>query len=203
MIPVAALEEVVILGGAQARTILAGVAEESPAQTRSLPGQTDQVVTLLVNPDEQLWPPTRVSVRGRECRVLGRQSVPWAGVGALVTCVRVNPDLPDWAEVVRRTESALGIDGRLSAVDESLWAGPVHIVTELPWVVDSGGAEATVDKATVALPLDAPYEPGLVLKVTESRALPAGVELTLMGQSLDSTADLRRVAGYRRGRGST
>lgn len=200
MIPVAALETVQILG-AEPREILAGVTDGSPAQTKSLPGQTDQVVTLLVNPDEQLWPPARVRVRGRECRVLGSQSVPWAGVGALITCEQVNPDLPDLVRISRRTKDELDVStGRIQHVDEPVWSGPAHIVTGVPWVVESGGEETALDKATITLPNEAPYESGFVLRVTDART-PAlvDVELTLMGEVLDSASDLYRVVGYRKG----
>lgn len=191
-----ALETVTVDDGS---TFLAGVAEDVPAQNE-MTGWTTQRVTLMSQDAVVLDPPTRVEVRGQGMRVLGTQLSPFT-TWSLINCERVNLDLPDTVEigaaVARVMDPVTGLfpDGFTVA-----WSGSAHIVSGVPETVDMAGEDAPRDRVTITLPLDAPYATGLEVRVTESRTPGlTGAVFTLSGEVLDSTADARRVIGYRPG----
>jgi len=196
------LEDAQILGDVP-RTVQVGVSEHAPTQTTAdSPGRTTQSVMLMVVDGERLDPPLRLLVRGSELRVLGTQVAPFTDGPSLVTCERVNPDLPDEVVVVEETGPAVldVTDAVYVTPTATLWAGAAHIVSGVPSVVDSGGEDMPLDKVTITMPQDAPYREGLRVDVTTSRTPGlVGASFKLSGEILDSATTLRRVVGYRPG----
>lgn len=189
--------------GVVPREVQVGVSEHQPSQTTTdSPGQTSQRVMLLVPSGERLDPPLRVVVRGAELRVMGTQSAPFVGAPSLVTCERVNPDLPDEVSLIEVTGPPVldVVSGLYVAATATLWSGPAHVVSGVPSTVDAAGEDAPLDRVTATLPLAAPYKAGLSVDVTTSRTPGmVGAIFKLSGEVLDSGASLRRVIGYRQG----
>lgn len=182
-------------------TLQVAVAELAPSQTMEAGGQTSQNVALLLPSRERLDPPTRLLLRDSELRVLGTQIPPWSDAPAVVTCERVNPDLPDLVTVLDVTGRALDDEtGRYVDIKTTLWSGSAHIVSGLPATVEAAGESAPLDKVTITLPLDAPYREGLRVHVDSARTPGvSGGDFGMSGEVLDSSAALRRVIGYRLG----
>lgn len=176
------------------------VSEHAPSAQAGSTGQTMQRIKLLVSGALSLLPPERITVRGVEVRVLGTQAPPMPGEAAIVTCERVNPDLPDDIKIIRLEEAGSLDDetGRFAPVEEELWEGAAHVVSGVPATVESAGADAPLDKVTVTTPLSAPYAAGLHIRIATTRTpgIP-GADFVMSGEVLDSTADLRRVIAYR------
>lgn len=184
-----------------AGSFMALVSERAPSAATGRGGETVQVVKLLVPDGRRIDPPARLLVRGAEVRVLGTQAPPVPGGESLVTCERVNPDLPDDGSLVRAGAPVLDDGtGRLVVVETVLWSGPVHVASGVPSAVEAGGESGPLDKVTVTLPMSAPVANGDVLRVTLSRnpAVAAG-DYRVEGEVLDSSSALRRVVAYRLG----
>lgn len=196
------MENVQVLDGGS-RVIQAGVLESAPSQAEvSSPGQVSQQVTLLLPSGERLNPPLRLMVDGSELRVVGTQAAPFPDAPSLVTCERINPNLPDEVTITEETGSAvLDVDTGLYVTPASpIWSGAAHVVSGVPGVVEAGGEDAPLDKVTITVPLSAPYGDGFRMQVTSSRAPGLqGAAFKLSGEVLDSTASLRRMVGYRQG----
>lgn len=176
-----------------------GVSEHAPSSQAGTPGQTMQRFQLLLPTRERLTPPTRLQVRGLELRVLGTQVAPWPDAPSIVTCELVNPDLPDDAQLIRTGDEVLDdTTGRFIAAETVLWSGGVHINSGVPATVEAAGVDAPLDKVTITMPLIAPYEAGLIVRVTSGRTPGVGgVDYRISGEVLDSSAALRRVVAYR------
>ena len=194
----ATLEAVVIVNGA---TIQAAVMESAPSAAEGDPGQTTQKVTLLLPDGSRLDPPVRVEARGAELRVLGTQTPPWPGAPSLVTCERVNLDLPDAVTIRNPGARVLNTaTGRFDATPATLWSGMGNVVSGVPATITAEGETAPLDRVTITLPLAAPYAENLEAVVTAART-PAlsGAVFRLSGEVVDSTSMARRVIGYRLG----
>lgn len=179
-----------------------GVSEHAPTSQAATDGQTMQRFKLLSLDGERLVPPARVVVRDSEMRVLGTQAPPWAGAPSIVTCELVNPDLPDDVSILGPASKDLDdVTGRFTDNDTARWSGAAHVVTGVPATVESAGVDTPLDKATITLPLEAPYAEGLRVRIVTSRTpgVP-GRDFVMSGEVLDSSASLRRVVCYRSGR---
>lgn len=196
------LEPVETLNPGTPLALRAGVAEAAPSQSMEVDGETRQRITLMLPSGEYLAPPMRLMVRGDMVRVLGTQRAAFKGAPSLVTCERVNPDLPDEVSLIEVTgPPVLDVtSGLYVAATVTLWSGPAHVVSGVPATVDAAGEDAPLDRVTVTLPMAAPYRAGLSVDVTTSRTPGlVGATFKLSGEVLDSGASLRRVIGYRQG----
>lgn len=194
----AGAESVEIVGGG---TMRAGVLEGDPRAAVGKPGQTAQRVQLLALDGRRLDPPARLVVRGSVVRVLGTQVPPWPGEPSIVTCERVNPNLPDRVRLVSVGARTLDpVTALYTEVTTQVWTGDAHVVSGVPSTVDLEGEDAPLDRVTVTVPLSAPYAEGLRVEVTDSR-VPGltGRHFTASGEVLDSDAALRRFVAYRPG----
>ena len=163
-------------------------------------GQTTQRVTLLLPNTQRLNPPTRLRLPdGTEVRVLGSQLGPSWDSTTLVTCERVNPDLPDEVSIGSLSRGQFDADTNKHAeVFSEHWRGEANITGTDPGVVDSAGERAPLDEVTITLPLTATVEPDLIVEVLASRHPSVRGYRYRMGGEIDSsTADLRRVIAYR------
>ena len=196
------MESAVVVGSVPATTVQVAVSEHAPTVAGDRGGQTVQRVKLLLYSGERLSPPMRLLLRGAELRIIGTQAPPFGGLPAIVTCERVNPDLPDRVTIVELGPQVLNeTTGRLEATETTRWSGAAHIASGVPTMVESAGEDAPLDRVTVTLPLDAPAAEGLRVRVTDARTPGmAGDDFTISGEVLESTAALRRVVAYRSGR---
>lgn len=185
------------------RLLQVGVSEARPSEAQQgIPGQTSQRVSLMIPSGDLLDPPLRLVVRGREVRVIGTQAPPFMGAPSLVTCERVNPDLPDEVTITEATgPPVLDVEtGLYVAPVATLWSGPAYVTSGVPATVDVSGEVSPLDKVTIVIPPVAPYRADLRVEVTISRAPGlVGARFKLSGEVLDSGAALRRVVGYRQG----
>lgn len=90
--------------------------------------------------------------------------------------------------------------GRFAEGGTALWsAAAMSLLARLP-LSDVAGEDAPLDRVTaVTLPLDAPYAAGHEGACRVVAHLMSGAVFRLSGEVLDSTADARRVIGYRLG----
>ena len=192
------LEDVEVLG--EGRIVSAAVSERRPTPT-VMGGTIPQRFQLLLPSGERLDPPVRVAVRGLMLRVLGTQAPPFAGEPSLVTCERALLDLPDTVNIVAPGTRAMNTaTGRFAEGGTAPWSGAAHVASGAPAAIDVAGEDAPLDRVTVTLPLDAPYAAGHEVHVASSRTPGlSGAVFRLSGEVLDSTADARRVIGYRLG----
>lgn len=193
------LEDVTVVG--EDRVIRASVSESRPSGRQAERGSSSQRITLLIPTGEHLAPPTRLTVRGRVVRVVGTQAPPFAAEPSLVTCELVTLDLPDTVQIVAPGARVLDkATGRFVTASTVEWTGAAHVASGLPSAVDVAGEESTLDKVTITLPLDAPSTNDREVHVVTART-PAlvGAVFRVSGEVLDSSADARRVIGYRQG----
>lgn len=178
------------------------VAEASPSEARETGGELTQRISLLVPSRARLLPPARIVVRGDEMRVLGTQISPWPDAPSVVTCERINPDLPDDVTVLEVTGEALNDEtGRIEQTTAPLWSGAAHITSGVPATVEAAGEDAPLEKVTITLPLAAPVKEGYRVRVVTARTPGVtGDDFEISGELLDSSGVLRRVVGYRLGR---
>lgn len=196
------LEPAVVVGSDPLVTMRVGVAELTPSEVSQRDtGQTRQSVSLLLPTRERLDPPTRLMVRGKELRVLGTQVGAWPTAPSVVTCERVNANLPDLLRIVSVGDRVLDPEtARYTETETTLWEGAGHVVSGIPSTVDLAGEDAPLDRVTVTVPLAAPYAVGLRLEVVEARTPGlTGRHFTASGEVLDSDAELRRFIAYRPG----
>lgn len=191
------LETVTVVG--PGTPLAAMVSERAPGRRDDDHGQTGQTISLLLPSGEQLDPPMRLLVRGRELRVLGTQQPPMPGEPSLVTCERVNLDLPDEVRVGTRTRGELNrVTNKYDWIFTQLWSGPANVEGAAPTLRDVGGERAPVDRVEIALPLDAAVRSGLVVEVLSARHPSlAGARYAMAGEVDSSTSALRRVVAYR------
>lgn len=180
--------------GAQFR---AAVNESRP---RELRGRTEQRVTLLLPGRTRLNPPTRLILPdGENVRVLGSQLGPSWDQTTLVTCTRVNPDLPDEVTISEAGERKLDVDtNRMVESLTELWRGEANINGDDPRVVDAAGERAPLDEVAITLPLGAPVKPGLIINVVSARHPSVlGARYRMAGEVDSSISDLRQVIAHR------
>ena len=196
------IEQATVVGSDPAETLGVAVSEHAPTVTGDTGGQTAQRIKLLLPSGERLDPPLRLLLRGSELRVIGTQAPPLPGLPSIVTCERVNADLPDSIQIVELGDKILNEEtGRLEATETVHWAGFAHIASGVPATVQAAGEDAPLDKVTITLPLAATVREGLKVRVVEARTPGiAGDDFTMSGEVLDSTGALRRVIAYRLGR---
>lgn len=196
------LEPAVVVGSNPLVTLSVGVAELTPSEASERDsGQTRQSVALMLPTRARLDPPTRLLVRGDELRVLGTQVGAFPDAPSVVTCERVNPNLPDRVRLVSVGARTLDpVTALYTEVTTQVWTGDAHVVSGVPSTVDLEGEDAPLDRVTVTVPLSAPYAEGLRVEVTDSR-VPGlvGRHFTASGEVLDSDAALRRFIAYRPG----
>lgn len=174
----------------------AEIHEDAPTDEE---GETKQRVTILLDQQRRLSPPTRLRLPdGAEVRVLGSQIGPRWDPTTLVTCERVNADLPDAVELHRCTETFDEVKNQIGVTTELLWSGSAHIIGPDPQIIETAGERAPLDRVQVKLPLGAPIADGLLLHVVGSRHPSlSDASYQLAGEVDSSTAALRTVRAYR------
>lgn len=196
------IEQAVVVGSDPPMRLVVSVSEHAPSASLSTSGQTTQRVKLLLFSGVRVDPPTRLELRGGDLRVIGTQVAPFPALPSIITCERINPDLPDDVIILDLGDGTLNDEtGRLEVSESPLWSGAAHISSGVPATVEAAGESAPLDKVTVTLPLDAPIREGVAIRVTQSRTpgIP-GDDFIVSGEVLDSSGSLRRVIAYRSGR---
>ena len=185
-----------VMGGAGSYQV--GVYERPPERSATEGATVTQPVRLLLPSGEVLAPPLRLMVDGMQLRVLGTQMAPIPGAPSLVSCVLVNPNLPDSGHLIRMGDPVDNpATNTLDRAETVIWSGDVHVSSGLPASVVTAGESLPLDKATIGLPITAPYEADLLLRVTSSTQPAVLGDYKLSGELLDSDATVRRVIGYR------
>ena len=124
------MESALVVGSVPATTVQVAVSEHAPTVAGDRGGQTVQRVKLLLYSGERLSPPMRLLLRGAELRIIGTQVPPFGGLPAIVTCERINPDLPDLVIIIEVGEQVLNEStGRLEAAETPRWSGATSVMT--------------------------------------------------------------------------